>query len=155
MLKFCNELKCQGRSKTWICKSLEWPATIACKKIANKIGVDFDIANLGCFLMKRWLCTLRQRWGIRCTRKKILFNVDLILLGQYCTGKNSVRNVVLEALDNIAQVKILCNGVLIVLGQHSTNKNPTQCYPSGSTQPCTRKNPFQYCLNTLGTTLHR
>ena len=61
--------------------------------------------------------------------KKILCNVDLILLGQYCTGKNSVRNVALEALDNIAQVKILCNGVLIVLGQHSTNKNPTQCYP--------------------------
>ena len=40
-------------------------------------------------------------------QEKILCNVVLILLGQYCTGKTC--NIVWEAPDNIVQEKILCN----------------------------------------------
>ena len=45
MLKYNNQLKCQGHSRTYIWKSSAWNAAIACGKSANKIGADVDMAN--------------------------------------------------------------------------------------------------------------
>ena len=42
------------------------------------------------------------------------------------------------------------------MGQHCTGQNPMQCCPGGSRQHCKKKkNPVQFCLDTLRTTLHR
>ena len=38
--------------------------------------------------------------------------------------------------------------------QHCSGQKPMQCCKKGSRQHFMRKNPVQYCLNTLGTTLH-
>ena len=86
--------------------------------------------------------------------EKTQLNVVLILLGQHCTEK-TLCNVDREALDNIAEEKTLFNVVLILSGQQYACQNPMQCCPRGSRQHCIRKNPVQYCLNTLGTILHR
>ena len=74
-------------------------------------------------------------------------------MGQHWAGKNTVQ-CCSWSLDNNAQEKKLLK-VLILLGQHYTGQNPMQYYPRGSRQHCIRKNPDQFCLNTLGTTLYR
>ena len=114
---------------------------------------------------------LPERLQITLHKKKILCNVVLILLGQHCTRKNPMqccprgsrqlcirKNLVQCCLNTLWTTlhswkpyamlperpqttlykKILCDAVLILLGQL-----------------CIRKNPVQYCVNTLGTTLHR
>ena len=43
----------------------------------------------------------------------------------------------------------------MLLGQHCTGQKPMQCCPRGSTKYWTGNDPVQYCLNILGTTLHR
>ena len=87
-------------------------------------------------------------------KKKILFNVFLIVLRQHCTGKNHVQcclnilgttlyrknnfcSVVQMAPDNIAIEKILFSVAVILLGQHCTGK------------------PCAILAKRLQTTLHR
>ena len=57
--------------------------------------------------------------------------------------------------DNMALKIILCNFTLILLGQHYTGQNSMQYCSTGSKQHCIRKDPVQFCLSTLGTTLDR
>ena len=62
------------------------------------------------------LClVLSKRVQATLSRKKILFNVVLTLLGQHCTGK-TLYNVVQDTPDNIVHEKILLNVVVILLG---------------------------------------
>ena len=63
-------------------------------------------------------------------------------------------NLVRKAPDSMAYEKILCTFVLILLGKHCAGQNSMQCSSESSRQHCIRKNPVQYGLNTLGTTLH-
>ena len=60
-----------------------------------------------------------------------------------------------EDPDNIALEKDLFNVVLMLSVQHCTSQNAIPCCPIGSRQHCIKKNLVQFCLNTLGTTLHR
>ena len=57
----------------------------------------------------------------------------LLALPMQCSLNTPARkplcNVVLEALDSIAQEKILYNAVLTLLGQYYTSKNPMSCCP--------------------------
>ena len=78
---------------------------------------------------------------------KILFNVVLILLGQYWSGKNLVQMLSKRLQTTLHMKKILFNNVVILLGQHCTDKNPVQCCPRDSRQNCTGKNLVQCRLN--------
>ena len=69
----------------------------------------------------------------------------------------TLRNVALEAPDNIAQEKILFNVALIFLEQHCKGKRfrtILSMLPKKLQATLHRKNPVQVSLNTLGTTLH-
>ena len=46
MLKSSNQLKCQGRLKTWIWKTSAWLPAKTYVKFADEIGAEVDIANL-------------------------------------------------------------------------------------------------------------
>ena len=67
----------------------------------------------------------------------------------------TLYNVVLEAPENSALEKVLFNAVFIHFVQLGTGQNPMQCFPRGLRQHCISKNPVQYCLNNIGTTLFR
>ena len=79
----------------------------------------------------------------------------ILMLLQQITQIKALWNVGLEAPNNNIQEKILFNIVLIFLEKHCTGQNLVQCCLRGSKQHSIRENPGQYCLNTLGTILHR
>ena len=60
-----------------------------------------------------------------------------------------------EDSDNNGLEGNLFNSVLILPVQHCTSINAIPCFPIGSRQHCIRKYLLQFCLNALGTTLHR
>ena len=80
-------------------------------------------------------------------RKKLLFDVVLIHLGEHCTGKNLVQCCPRGSRQHCTW-KNLFNVVVIFLGQHSTGKNPVQCCPRDSRQHCTG-NPVHCRLNNI------
>ena len=113
-------------------------------------------------------CTIGSRR--HCTSKKpfLMFPWGST---QQCTGKRPVQCclktlwttmhrlelylMLSERFQTTLQKKLLCNVFLILLGQDGTGQNSIQCCPRCSRQHFIRKNSVQFCLNTVGTTLHR
>ena len=105
-----------------------------------------------CTTVKNLLQCCPRNSRQHCT-EKILFNVVQIVLGHNCTaGKNLLQCCPRGSRQHLTE-KILFNVVLILFEQHCTGKNLVKCWQKGSRQHCTWKNPAQFCINTLGTTL--
>ena len=86
----------------------------------KKSGLMLSQYSWGNIAYVKALCNVVPETSDNAEQENVLFNVVLILLGQYCTG-TTLCSVALEVPDNLAQ----------------------------------EKNPFQCCLNSLGTTLHK
>ena len=88
-------------------------------------------------------------------RKKSLFNVFLILLGQHYTIKNPMQCCPWGS----RQQRMGNNPVQCCFNTLGTRLHRSKFYPmlsEGFRDNTARKNPAQFCLNTLGgTTLHR
>ena len=83
MLKSCYWLKCQGCSKTQTWKSSAWPAAIAGKTFADKIGTNFDIATkkikVGVAFIFRHLVQVTALWYKIKVNESCLNNLKLFL----------------------------------------------------------------------------
>ena len=86
-----------------------------------------------------------------CIRKKPV-QFYLNTLGTTLHRSNLMQLYPRGSKQQCARKKILCKIVLILLGQHCTAESPMQCCQR---ELCVRKNPVQWCLNNLGTILHR
>ena len=87
------------------------------------------------------------------------FSVQCCLRCIWTTLLHWLENIPMQAVlsqygwYNNVHVIVFIKLVCLAMDQHYTGKNLVQYCIWGSRRQCTRKNPVQWCINTLGTTL--
>ena len=81
-------------------------------------------------------------------KKKILFNVVSVFLGQHCTGKKPMQCCPRGSRQHCI-VNILCNVDLILLGQRSTGKRYAMLSQRLQTTSYRKIRQFRQCLNNI------